>query len=299
MIRARNPSKPAAIRQAKTAAIASLTIAMLFVGAASAQVDPRAARPELATFTFAETAYVQAYYGLYRENAARNAGYAFYFSQTAFYYSHSGWNDKFEQLLRGKIGPGDYAYHWWLQQVYAYYAYLHAYYAHLETRGTCTYNALLYSRYAQLWGSYCQAGKVAAPLGADGLTTELRTLVQRHNQFRAAHGLKELAIDDRLNVAAQKQANWMAQKKTMSHVDGNGWRAVDRAEREGYEGPTYGVGENLGYGYETESGVFGAWLTSPSHLENILNVSVEHIGLGVARGPDGLRYWAVSFGFGG
>jgi uncharacterized protein YkwD len=285
--------------RAGIAAIGSLTLAFCFAAAAPAQVDPRAARPELATFTFAETAYVHAYYGLYRENAARNAGYAFYYSQTAFYYAHSGWNDMLEHLLRGRIGAGDYAYHWWLQQVYAYYAYYHAYYAHLETRGTYTYNALLYSRYAQLWGSYCQIARISGELGADGLTTELRTLVERHNQVRLTHGLKVLAIDDRLNIAAQKQANWMAQKRTMSHVDANGFRAVDRALREGYQGPVYGVGENLGFGYETESGAFSAWLQSQSHLENILNVNVEHIGLGVARGPDGLRYWAVSVGFGG
>jgi uncharacterized protein YkwD len=111
------------------------------------------------------------------------------------------------------------------------------------------------------------------------------------NQQRAAAGLGPLAANGALHAAAQRESNDMATHMRMSHTGSDGSTVATRVTAAGYAWHT--VGENIGVGYATASGVVAGWMNSAGHRANILNGAYADIGVAVATGADGKKYWTM------
>jgi uncharacterized protein YkwD len=114
----------------------------------------------------------------------------------------------------------------------------------------------------------------AAPTSAE------RALLTEINRTRAAHGLRPLRVDLRLERAARAHSAWMLRTGTFAH--GPFGR---RIASYGARGPA--VGENLAWGVggsATPPGIIQGWLASPSHRANLLRRGFTRIGIGVRYG---------------
>jgi len=125
-------------------------------------------------------------------------------------------------------------------------------------------------------------------------------LLQRHNKTRstylsgsnpASFSRYDLNIILDLELAAQAQAEWMANNRQLSH-EGLGKGVEDRVKSRKWN---Y-LGENIAFGYKNETEVMRAWMNSQDHKSNILSRHYTHIGFGAARAKDGTLYWCAVFG---
>jgi uncharacterized protein YkwD len=277
----------------RIAGIALLLVGSTTWGRALAQ-DPHAGRYEPYTVAASSSAYLSLYFShLYETPGNANALAAYNYGYYASYYAASTWNAGFNQFLNGTISWNDYRKELYTTYVYTYCTYVYAYVASLETSAVNTQNALIYA----YWANYSAYLAYVSPPPGDGLTAELQALADQHNAARASYGLGALHVDWRLNAAAQGHAQWMAANNTMSHYESDGSSPLDRAVRQGYSGTTFGVGENVAYGYNSEADLFAAWMNSAEHRTNILDSAYQDIGLGVASASEGTRFWSVEFGY--
>lgn len=129
----------------------------------------------------------------------------------------------------------------------------------------------------------------------DGLDLEsIRDrLLALHNEARVEKKLRTLQVSRKLQEAAQKHAEDMAERAKMTHKGKNGSTLADRIKAEGYRYRR--VGENIAHGRFSSQGVVAGWLDSPPHKKNILG-SFSQIGVGCAKSKDGALYWCVTFG---
>jgi uncharacterized protein YkwD len=89
--------------------------------------------------------------------------------------------------------------------------------------------------------------------------------------------------------AAQAHAQWMSDKRTMSH--GSWWSGNTLSSRIKKTGYKYsGIAENVAAGQTTVEQVFKAWINSRGHRKNILG-NYKSIGVGRVG-----NYWCVIFG---
>ncbi|MDQ1424877.1 MAG: hypothetical protein QOD72_2375, partial [Acidimicrobiaceae bacterium] len=114
------------------------------------------------------------------------------------------------------------------------------------------------------------------------------------NAERAAAGLGALNANSALHAAAQRESNDMAAHTTMSHTGSDGSTVGTRASAAGYSWST--LGENIAVGYTSASGVVTGWMNSAGHRANILNGAFRDIGVAVATGADGKKYWTMVLG---
>jgi len=106
-------------------------------------------------------------------------------------------------------------------------------------------------------------------------------LLQDTNDQRVANNLGSLALNAKLNQAAQAKANDMAARDYWSHDTPEGnppWVFFTNA---GYQYQT--AGENLAYGFDSSSHTVAGWMASPGHRANILNTSYSEVGFGYAN----------------
>jgi len=127
------------------------------------------------------------------------------------------------------------------------------------------------------------------------------------NAQRAQQGLRSLAPNRRLALAAKRHAQDMVARDYFSHDSLDGRDFVTRIVRASYVRRGDGgwtLGENLAWGsYElaTPSAIVDAWMNSPGHRANILNGRFREIGFGLAVGapiPDdaAAATYATEFG---
>lgn len=123
------------------------------------------------------------------------------------------------------------------------------------------------------------------------------------NQQRIVNGLTPLAIDTRLNAAAQMHSQAMADMSSivglsnaLAHVlTGTSTPAV--TNRADYVGFDYRIlGENIAFGYLDASSVMAGWMNSPGHKSNILFAQYTHVGIGVRNTSNGVPYYTTEFG---
>lgn len=117
-------------------------------------------------------------------------------------------------------------------------------------------------------------------------------LLALHNLERSKKGVMPLAMNNKLNLAAQGHAQWMADNRKMSH-DQNGQPFTSRLKAAGYNYQT--AGENIAMGQPTPTAVVQAWMNSPGHRANILRAEFRDVGFGLAVNA-GMKYWCVDFG---
>jgi uncharacterized protein YkwD len=118
-----------------------------------------------------------------------------------------------------------------------------------------------------------------------------------HNAFRAAQNLGALQLDPRLVAIARARSLDMATRAYFSHTAPTGETAFALLGQAGY---VYSIaGENIArnnYPDVEAAGVaMDGFLNSLSHKENVMDGRFKNVGIGVATGPDGMKYFAVLF----
>jgi uncharacterized protein YkwD len=133
------------------------------------------------------------------------------------------------------------------------------------------------------------AALVVALVATGCMNDDERTFFDRTNALRAAVGAPALVEHILLDLKAQSWARQMASAGRISHsrlsagLGGLDW--------------TY-LGENVGAvqpGGDPLARLHDALVASPSHREILVDPQFTHMGVGVARGPDGTVYVAEVF----
>jgi len=118
-----------------------------------------------------------------------------------------------------------------------------------------------------------------------------------HNQERANAGLSPFVLDGVLTQVARQRAQDMASKGYFSHTSPTGQTAFTILNATGY--PYALAGENLARNNYPDGQSVGvamsAFMASSSHRVNVLEPKFTRIGIGMAMGADGLKYFAVVF----
>ena len=108
------------------------------------------------------------------------------------------------------------------------------------------------------------------------------------NAARAQAGLPPMAVDPRLDAAAQSYAEDMARTGRFDHVGADGSTQVTRAQASGC-GTAY-VGEDIAYGMTSAQAAFDGWMGSAQHRANILTGAFGAMGVGNAADR-----WVIMF----
>lgn len=121
---------------------------------------------------------------------------------------------------------------------------------------------------------------VQVPANYSSMAEHILALV---NQQRSANGLPALTLNGKLTSAAQSYAEQMQRTGYFSHTAQDGTTFKQRDEAAGYTNWVW-LGENIAYGQPTAEDVMVAWMNSPEHKANILNVKAKELGVGYAPG---------------
>ena len=149
----------------------------------------------------------------------------------------------------------------------------------------------------RIFAALALATALAAPLTAQAcdmpgnLNAVRSALIAGINAQRANKGLAALAPSAQLTEAAQKQACDNARRNKMSHTGNDGSNVGTRIKRTGYDWSK--ANENVGYGFKDPGSMLKGWMGSDGHRRNILARGTQDIGIGLAIGSDGNRYWAM------
>lgn len=109
------------------------------------------------------------------------------------------------------------------------------------------------------------------------------------NRERAAHDLRPLKLNTRLNGAAVAHSRDMVRKRYFEHNSPDGRTPFQRMLSTRYvpKGASWTLGENIGWGslsLAQPDALVRAWMKSPGHRANILNPQFREIGIGIAVG---------------
>jgi uncharacterized protein YkwD len=119
------------------------------------------------------------------------------------------------------------------------------------------------------------AAPAAAPKAPDLHAIEAR-VIEKTNAQRVRHGLRPLAVDNRLIRSARRHAAWMTNNRSMVHTN-------------------QAVAENIAMGQRNSGEVLNAWMNSSGHRANILNPGHTRIGVAAYTTPEGTIYWCQQF----
>lgn len=122
---------------------------------------------------------------------------------------------------------------------------------------------------------------VASSTDPAAVARELRTALDQTRARAGLPALQSLAVLDRV---AQAHADDMAAHHFVAHVSPTTGAHDDRLRAAGF---LAGLSlENVARGYSAEE-IHEGLLASPGHRANVLHATVTHVGIGVAREPDG------------
>jgi uncharacterized protein YkwD len=135
-------------------------------------------------------------------------------------------------------------------------------------------------------------GEDAGAASADDAATDGPQLARMVAALRTFEGSPPLAHDEKLDALAKAHAERMRDGHSVAHDLGDG-DFRDRFEAEGTL-DAHAVGENVAHA-PTLALAHRALHASPSHRINLLRVDYTHLGVGVARAPDGSVYVCETF----
>ena len=119
------------------------------------------------------------------------------------------------------------------------------------------------------------------------------------NSQREKNGLPPLKENVKLDASAAIKAEDMFQNQYFAHESSTGVGVGDLVKEVDYEFII--IGENLALGnFKNDETLVQAWMDSPGHRENILNIKYTEIGVAVIRGKyEGRTVWMAvqHFGF--
>lgn len=110
-------------------------------------------------------------------------------------------------------------------------------------------------------------------------------VIELTNQKRAEQGLVPLALNNKLNEAAQRKAGDMFAFDYWAHTSPSGRNPWAFFQEVGYK--YLYAGENLARDFQDSASVVEAWMNSPTHRDNLLNPNYKEIGLVVVNGTLG------------
>jgi uncharacterized protein YkwD len=105
---------------------------------------------------------------------------------------------------------------------------------------------------------------------------------QLTNEVRAEYGLSPLRYSQKLYKAAEAKGYNMFTENYFSHTSPTGKNAWYWISKENYTYET--AGENLAFNFNSSEEVKKAWVSSPSHKENLLSKTFTETGVAVVRG---------------
>jgi uncharacterized protein YkwD len=108
------------------------------------------------------------------------------------------------------------------------------------------------------------------------------SLIDLLNADRASNNLPHLTLNEKLTVAAQAKANDMAEKGYFAHNSPTGVEPWHWFQVAGYSFQY--AGENLAIDFADSSDVETAWMKSPTHRANIVDVHYTEVGIATAVG---------------
>jgi uncharacterized protein YkwD len=124
-----------------------------------------------------------------------------------------------------------------------------------------------------------------APPRSETLAQTERTVLCLLNAERAARSLTALALDPRLQTAAERHAQDMGARDFFDHVTPEGTGVIARVRAAGFPSAGAKLAENLAWG----SGRLGRptmvvknWMNSPPHRATILSPAMRQVGIGIA-----------------
>ena len=128
------------------------------------------------------------------------------------------------------------------------------------------------------------------------LDTEEIQFLSLINDFRAAAGVRPLAVSASLSAAAAYHSIDMAEQGYLAHTQIDGTTVEQKMANFGYQGGTFG--ENIAAGTDTGSAAMQTWQGSAEHTANMLNGEFGAIGIGRAYDPVAQYgwYWTTIFG---
>lgn len=123
-------------------------------------------------------------------------------------------------------------------------------------------------------------------------------VVRWTNNARNKNNLVSLKTTDKLNKAALNKANDIIKNQYFEHISPTGVGPADLVGAVGYEYIV--VGENLALGnFSDDEELVFAWMQSPGHRANILNVKYTELGVAVVNGVyEGKKTWVAVQEFG-
>lgn len=105
-----------------------------------------------------------------------------------------------------------------------------------------------------------------------------------------------LVLDSTLSAISTAHSRDMAEHRNLDHSGSDGRSPMQRTVDGGY---SYRVmAENVAAGQRTAAEVVSAWVHSPAHHANIVNCSLQEMGIGWYRDPgdgSGEMYWTQLF----
>jgi hypothetical protein len=117
---------------------------------------------------------------------------------------------------------------------------------------------------------------------ADSMT--ISGLLADTNASRAANGVAGLSLNEKLDAAAQANADDMAARNYWSHNTPEGNPPWIWVSAQGYSYQK--LGQNLATGFSDEQSTIDGWMNSPPHRENLLDPSFTEVGFGFANCPN-------------
>jgi uncharacterized protein YkwD len=127
-----------------------------------------------------------------------------------------------------------------------------------------------------------------------------RRVLELTNVERAKHNLPPLIWHDDLTVIAREHSADLMLNNMQGHIGSDGSTIRERIERGGVTNLRFWA-ENCAYGQITPEQAVEAWMNSPGHRANILNVNPTHLGVGLVLRSDGssatrfVSYWTQVF----
>jgi uncharacterized protein YkwD len=129
------------------------------------------------------------------------------------------------------------------------------------------------------------------------LNAEEKRTFDLQNKTRSSYGLEPLCIDSMLTQAANEHSKEMIDKGYFDHESYNGETTGERLKRVGYDWQVFA--ENIAWGSagsnSTPECIFESWMTSPEHKANILDESLEEVGIGAHKGTYGTYRGAIMY----
>jgi len=120
---------------------------------------------------------------------------------------------------------------------------------------------------------------------SNAIQAEAWQILQLANQARAANGAGPLRWDPALATAARRHCLRMAAEGPISHQYAGEPEVSERAAEAGAHFSL--IEENVAIA-PTPATIHNAWMRSPGHRSNLLNPAVDHVGVAVVAGRNGL-----------